>query len=189
MVVTDPSDERINWPTGKKNSAGFSEPASSIQFGSQLIPMVMLDTRVDQLYLTGEPSGIIPTITLFDIITDTTGIPILARKVIVHAAAEFSLYKEGSPDHVWQNTIDSLWDGFNKTKTQIFFTSLKPGTYLVVFSPDQSRVYDGGNFNLPDNDYENIISVNNVLPVLMGQQSDNINTAILSVTSLIEVVD
>ena len=190
MFVTDPSDERINWPTGKKYSSDFSPPADDIEFGSQLIPMIMLDTKVDQLYLTGKPPGIVPTITLFDIITDVNDIPIMARKVIVHSATEFSLYKEGSDYCVWQNTIDSLWDGFSKTKTREFFTSLEPNqAYFLVFSPHQSGTYEGGNFDPPDDYYENIIAVDDVLPVLTGQQPDNINTAILAIKSLIQIGD
>jgi hypothetical protein len=191
MVVTDPSDERINWPTGgKKGSTGFFQPAANIDFGAQLMPMIMLDTRVDQLHLTGDIPGIVPSITLLDIVTDTTGIPIVARTVIAHATGEFGLYEEGSDYHVWQNTLDSLWYGFDETKKQIFFTSLESNqAYYIVFGPDQSRTYEVAKVDSPDDYYENVVAVNDVLPVLIGQQPDNTNTFIFNMQSLIKIKD
>ena len=187
MVVTEPGDERINWPTGEKDSAGFSRPGNSLRVGTQIIPMIMLDTRVDQLYLTGKSPGIVPTITLLDIITDVNGIPILARKVIAHSTGQFALYEEGSDYCVWQNTLDSLWYGFSETKKQIFFTSLEPNqAYYIVFGPNQSQTYVGI-LDSPDDDYENIVATDDVVSVLMGQQSDNINTVIFNIQSLIKI--
>ena len=77
----------------------------------------MLNNEVIQIYIEGSAAGLYPAITLLDIMTDSTGIPILARKMIL-ISSEFNLSKEGSDFFVYQNMLTSFKDGFNKAKNK-----------------------------------------------------------------------
>ena len=187
MVVTDPNDPRIDWPTGNENSKGLSPAKSSVNVGAKLVPMVLVNNTVNQLYLSGENGLMQPTINMVDIVTDKINIPILARKVIVHSNY-FSLCEEGSDLYITQNMFDSWADGFQKTKEQsVFFNNLKGNqTYYIVMGSDQPIAYKYAKLIQVSDDYENAVQVDNVWQTLNNQTINTTDMLVILAQFLIE---
>jgi hypothetical protein len=186
MVITDPNDPRIDWPTIKHES-GLSTPQTAVSNGSKFIPVVLLDSEVNQLYMSGENALMQPTITLLIIETDSSGVPILARKMIAWSTY-FELFKEGSDFFTSQNIADSWANGFNKTKTESpLFKSLKNNQlYYATINYNQPRAYDGAKLTYIDSDYVNVVGISTVLQVIENQRVDNINMLVAKIGSLTE---
>ena len=187
MVVTDPNDPRIDWPTGHENKDGFSPPQIAVKVGSQLVPMVMLDNNVSQLYMSGENALMQPTITLLKIETDSSGIPILARKVIIWGS-RLMLCKEGSEFYAEQDMFDSWADGFNKTKAEspVFKNFKNRQAYLTTVYPNQPGIYEGTKLTPVSNDYENVVDVNKAWKILTEEETDRLNMLIIDAGVLIQ---
>lgn len=191
MVVTDPNDPRIDWPTGNENSDGMSPPNKAVSKDVILIPVVRLDNSVNQLYVSGENASMQPTITFIKITTDSSGIPIFARKLVA-MSVYFQLFKEGSSFFTDQNMLDSLADGFEKTKTDSpFFKKLRnKQVYYMSLRDNQPISFEAGARITPiDIDYENVVAIDDVYQVLTNQKLDNLNMAVFMTALIVESIN
>ena len=166
MVITDPDDERIDWPTGNESRGnGFSPPSSFVYLGGNIIPMVLLENNVSQLYINGENAAMQPTLTFLDIKTDDYNNPILARKVITHSTS-FILCEEGSDSYIEYSSLDASFQSFGKTKNSQFYKNLLGNqVYYVGATTRQKAVYDAGYIS-PLSEYKNVVDVQDVWSVL-----------------------
>ena len=187
MVVTDPINPRIDWPTGNENKNGLTPAKIAVSNGCKLTPMVILDADVTQLYMSGENALMQPTITLLQIETDNSGGPIIARKMLVWSA-DFQLYKEGTNFFADQNMLHSWADGYAKTITNSqFFNNLKDKQlYYSIVNLAQEGSYKGAKLTSISEDYENVVEVNKVLKVLENHNLDEKNILVVVLGMLIE---
>jgi hypothetical protein len=181
MVVTDPDDERIDWPTGNESRGnGFSPPSSFVYLGGNIIPMVLLDNNVSQLYIGGENAAMQPTLTFLDIKTDNYNNPILARKVITHSTS-FILCEEGSDDNcVEYSSLNSFFQSFKEIKNSQFYKSFLEGqVYYVGVSAPQEMVYDAA-YITQLSEYENVVDVPDVWSVLTDTMKNDDDMLVLA---------
>jgi len=99
MIVTDPNDPRIDWPTTKILDSGFVEAQYRVyspKYPTDLIKAVLLDKTTGNLFLSGEEQWLEISYHFVIIETDRKNNPILARVILVVGMPYFNLYAEGT---------------------------------------------------------------------------------------------
>ena len=180
MVVTDPHDTRIDWPTDNLNEEGLSSSQYAVKWGGVLIPVVLLNTNLGQLYLGGTNAQVEPTFNTVKIETDSVGNPIYARKIISFGVST-GLNEEGSDIY-----IEQPWQSWYKVQEEkpLFFRNLvEKQAYLMIYYFDQKEMYEGIQNTLEG--YKNVVDANDVGSVLINQIKDDQNMLIVGIRFLI----
>jgi hypothetical protein len=143
LIVNDPNDTRINWPTlpiiparGMNEAQWYLSP--TIQYKSVLRPLVLLDKSIGQFYLSGDQSFFTSSLKFLLIETDTDNHAILARVVLSIPAFEFNLFEENSG-------LDVNTPGLDIPDYCDFYKTLEENTvYYVSATPNEEAVISEG---------------------------------------------
>ena len=170
MVVTDPHDPRINWPTTKVLDSGFVEAqyrVYSLNNPTDLIPAILLDNSFGNIFLEGEKQGLEVNYRFVIIETDAKNHPILAREILVIGNPTFNLYAEGTP----LKEIGSPW---NEKEYSSFYQNLEINQVYYIGGPtDQDKAYQEMKKCSPQN-YSGIVVGNDVYAIFRNKlKNDN----------------
>ena len=138
MVVTDPNDPRIEWPKTKVLESGYVEAQYRVyhpENPTNLIPAILLDNRMGQLFLQGNQPAVVPSLRFLLIETDNANNPILAREIINMGGPKFNLFEEGS-------SLDEESEIIAIPTSNAFFDNLQVNYVYYIGGPtDQTEFY------------------------------------------------
>ena len=181
MQITSSSDTRINWPNTKPiKETGIPESQSIVDaFGIVLRPMVFLGKQMGEFYLDGA-GGHAPldesTLRFYDIETDATGNPILARMILT-IGMNYNLFEEGG-------TLDTQSFSGPIKENSYFYQGLVENTvYHVGISPHVTQDYD--HVGLSVDNYSGVISDDSVPEIISGTKINNNDMVLAQVNLLI----
>ena len=180
MRVTDPNDQRIEWPTTKILDSGFVEAQYRVfhqDNPATLFPAILLDSAPGQIFLTGDQPVMIPNLRFLSIETDTMNNPILAREIINIGGPKFNLFEEGS-------SLDEESSIVELSTSRAFFVDLQVNCVYYIGGPvDQNKFYkDTMRANIGA--YRGFLNPGSTYPVLMGSET-NIEDMIILATSML----
>ncbi len=182
MRVTDPNDLRIDWPTTKVLESGFVEAQYRVfspNNPTHLIPAILLDNRMGQLFLQGIQPAMVPSIRFLLIETDNQNNPLLAREIISIGAPKFNLFIEGS-------SLDKESDIIALSTTNVFFDNLDLNCIYYIGGPtDQTKFYINTMQANIDN-YHGILNADEIYPVLMVNKKNDIDMIVLATSVLLK---
>jgi hypothetical protein len=179
IIVTDPNDPRIDWPTTKVLDSGFVEAQYRVHHQdnpTNLIPAILLDNSFGNIFLEGEKQDVEVNYRFVIIETDAKNHPILAREIMVISMPYFNLYAEGTP----LKEIGSPW---REKEYSSFSENLEINHVYYIGGPtDQNAAYSEIKKCSPQN-YDGIIAGNDVYSIL-NNQLENHNDMIVLATSM-----
>ena len=170
MVVTDPNDPRIDWPTTKVLDSGFVEAQYRVYYPenpTNLLPAILLDNSSGNIFLEGEKQDLEVNYRFVIIETDDQKNPILVREILVIGSPTFNLYAEGTP-------IKEIGSPWNEKEYSSFYKNLEINhVYYIGGQSDQDRAYLEIKKCSPQN-YSGIIVGNDVYAIFLNQlKNDN----------------
>ena len=184
IQISDPNDTRINWPTDNVTTEGLSRSQYAVKWGGVIIPWVLLDTNLGQLYLGGVNAEVKPTFSCVKIETDSAGNPIYGKRIITFGV-DIGLNEEGSDIY-----FEQPWRSWYEVQEEPppFYQNLLGGqTYWMIAPSDQKGMYDGIKNTLDG--YNNIVEVDNVWSVLTNQTEDDKNMLVVGIRFLIKIAN
>lgn len=139
MVVTDPNDPRIDWPKTKVLESGYVEAqyrVVSLKNPTHLIPAILIDNRMGQLFLQGNQPAVVPSLRFLIIETDNANNPILAREILNIGGPKFNLFEEGS-------SLDEESEIIAIPTSNTFFENLQVNYVYYIGGPtDQTEFFN-----------------------------------------------
>ena len=176
MIVTDPNDPRIDWPTTKVLDSGFVEAQYVVYYPgnpTNLIPSILLDNSFGNIFLEGEKQDLEVNYRFVIIETDKKNNPILAREIITISMPYFNLYAEGTP----LKEIGSPW---REKEYSSFSENLEINYVYYIGGPnDQNAAYSEIKKCSPQN-YDGIIAGNDVYSIFNNQLENNKDVIVLA---------
>ncbi|GER80791.1 conserved hypothetical protein [Candidatus Denitrolinea symbiosum] len=163
MIIDDPNDSRINWPTSTK---GLSKPQwlvgldESGKEGAAIIkPIIILDPVIGEIALENDYGQMVKNMQILDINqTDSAGNPLSARLSLLIVGGDFRIFEEGV------DQMTSVSAGAEIEEYGRFWQEIKENTnkayYLIV---SQNQPY---NLSLAWN-----ININNWKGLMLGDKS------------------
>lgn len=179
--ITEYGDPRIEWPVGTDVSKmdGLTTPERVMgdrEYTSILIPAVLLEKNLGQIYVTGQRPIMRSTFRFLVPETDSAGHPLYAREVLVTGGVIFRLYEEGSD-------LEIPTSGRELDTNSNFYKNLTENwTYYFGSYTNQKKLYGLNNESL-DN-YQGLVNLENTASVLSGEQI-NEKDMLVSATSMI----
>lgn len=139
MIVDDPNDSRINWPTSSK---GLSKPQwlagldESGREGAAIIkPIIILDPVIGEIALENDYGKLVQNIQILDVNQmDSTGNPLSARLSLLIIGGDFRIFEEGV-DQMTSVSAGAEIEDYGK-----FWQAIKRNpnkVYYLIVSQDQ----------------------------------------------------
>jgi hypothetical protein len=180
IVISDPYDTRIDWPKTKQLKSGYTAAENVVaKYGVTLTPMIFLGKQIGEIHLPGLPgyASIEASILPFLLIeTDTTGRPILARRILT-TGLNYFLFEEGS-------TLDTQsFLGRIEEDSYIYQGLLENTVYYIGLSPTVIEGYTTTGVSIDD--YRGVVADNRAPKIVLGQEKNDIDMIMTRVTTLI----
>ena len=179
MIVNDPNDPRIDWPTTKKLDSGFVEAQYRIynpKNPTNLITAVLLDKKTGNLFLSGEEKWLEVSYHFVIIETDRKNNPILARIILVVGMPYFNLYAEGT-------ALKDIGHTVSEPDYSSFYQNLEINHVYYIGGPtNQDGAYLEMKKCKPQN-YSGVIVGNDVYSIF-NHQLENYNDIIVLAASV-----